>query len=164
MPWLSENGLALYGAVTGTAALLITFFSHRHNVKKEQIKLSVSYTDHPKKSENIERLNAENEDSPWQKLNIVEVYTVTVRNLGSIPAPLHDVGVKDKNGDKHQVLVRRRDSEFSIVEPIHESDVEPLEPMSARTFSVYLRRDEPVFSAVAAYAIDQTGKEWKGRA
>lgn len=164
MSWLSENGLALYGAVTGTAALLITFFSHRHNVKKDQIKLSVSYTDHPRKSENIERLNSDYSEHPWEKPNIVEIYEVTVRNLGSVPAPLHDVGVIDKDGNKYQALVSRRLSQMNLLQRLPEFDGESLEPRAAKTFSVYLRRDEPVFLPVLAYAIDQTGKEWKGRA
>ncbi|TDY03004.1 hypothetical protein [Thiohalophilus thiocyanatoxydans] len=162
MSWLSENGLALYGSVTGTAALLITFFSHRHNVKKDQIKLSVSYAGHQNKSKNIELLNTDNSENTWDKPNLVEVYTVTVRNLGSISAPLHDVGVMDKDGKKHQALVNHQMSHF--LQSLSESHSETLEPRAAKTFSVYLRRGESVFLPVLAYAIDQTGKEWKCRA
>lgn len=163
MSWLSENGLALYGAVTGTAALLITFLNHLHSVKKDQIKLSVSYAEHPNKAENLERLNAENID-PWDQPNIVEIYRVTVRNLGSIPAPLHDVGIIDKDGNKRQALVSRRMSQMNLLQPVSESDTEPLEPRASKAFSIYLRKDEPIFSVVSAYAIDQTNKEWIGRA
>lgn len=164
MSWLIENGIALYGAITGTVALAITFISHRHSVKKDQIKLAVSYSEHPKKSENIERLNTKHSDQPWEQPHIVEVYVVTVRNLGSIPAPLHDVGVMDKAGKRYQVLVGRRSSQFNILQPIPECNVEPLEPRSARTFSVYLHRDETIFMPEYAYAIDQTGKEWRAHA
>lgn len=164
MSWLSENGLALYGAVTGTAALLITFFSHRHNVKKDQIKLSVSYADHQNKSQNIERLTTDNSENPFDKPNLVEVYTVTVRNLGSISAPLHDVGVIDKNGNKYQALISHRMSQMNLLQPLSESVDEPLEPRAAKKFSIYLRRDETLFLPVSAYAVDQTGKEWIGRA
>jgi hypothetical protein len=163
MSWLNENGLALYGAVTGTAALLITFLSHRHSVNKDQIKLSVTYTEHPNKAENIERLNAENID-PWDQPNIVEFYTVTVRNLGSIPAPLHDVGIIDKDGNKHQALVRQRMSQINLLQPVSESGSEPLEPRASKSFSIYPRKGEPIFSVVSAYAVDQTNKEWSGRA
>jgi hypothetical protein len=161
--WFTENGLALYGAVTGTAALLITFSSHRLNVKKDQIKLAISYAEHSEKSENIERLNTQNTERPWDQPQIIEVYVITVRNLGSIPAPLDEVGIIDNDGNKHQALVRARMSQMNLLQPITESNVEPLEPRAARTFSVYLRRDEPTFSAVSAYAIDQTGKKWSGR-
>lgn len=164
MLWLSENGLALYGAVTGTAALLITFFSHRHNVKKDQIRLSVSYSDHQNKSQNIERLTSNNSENTFDQPNLVEIYTVTVRNLGSIPAPLHDVGVIDKSGNKYQALISHRMSQMNFLQPLSESVDEPLEPRAAKRFSIYLRRGEAVFSPVSAYAIDQTGKEWIGRA
>lgn len=164
MTWLNQNALALYGAITGTVALLVSFFSHRYNVKKDQIKLDVSYAPHPDQAKNIERLNTEDSESPWDRPNVVEVYLVTVRNLGSIPAPLGDVGVSDKAGKKYQALVSRRFSQMSLLQPLSESNVESLEPRAARTFSVYLRRDEPMFTAVSAYAIDQTGKAWQVRA
>jgi len=49
MSWISENGLALYGAVTATVALMISFFNYRYKVKKDQIKLAISFMEHPKK-------------------------------------------------------------------------------------------------------------------
>ncbi|MGY0800184.1 hypothetical protein ACW7G0_14190 [Lysobacter sp. A286] len=164
MTWINQQGLALYGAVTGTVALLISFFSYRHNVKKDQIKLDVSCAPHRDQAKNIEHLNTENPESPWDRPNLVEVYLVTVRNLGSIPAPLGDVGVCDGAGKKYQALVGRQLSQMRLLQPLSESNVESLEPRAARIFSVYLRRDEPMFTAVSAYAIDQTGKAWQVRA
>jgi hypothetical protein len=161
MSWLGGNELALYGAVIATIALLITFFGYRYNVKKDQIKLSLSYADHPNKSKNIECLYTDNSEKPWDQAKLVEVYTVTVRNLGSIPAPLHDVGVIDKDGKKYQALVSHPMSHTILLQSLTESDNEPLKPRAAKTFSVYLRRGEPFFLPVSAYAIDQTGKEWK---
>lgn len=161
MSWIIENGLALYGAVTGTAALMISFFNYRHKVKKDQIKLSISFMEHPQKTENIERLNNKDIEHPWEQPHVVEVYLVTVRNLGSVSAPLHDVGVVDKDGYKHQASITLHYSQMSLLKHLPEIDTEALEPRGSKTFSVYLHRDEPQFAAVSAYAIDQTGKEWK---
>jgi len=162
MSWLVENGLALYGAITGTIALLISFVSHRHNIKKDQIKLAVSYSEHPNKTENIESLNCVNTEHPWNQQKFVEVYLVTVRNLGSISAPLQDVGVMDKEGRKYQALVRSPFNNMNFLQPLTKSNSEALEPKAAKTFPVYLNRGEPIFTAVSSYATDQTGKEWRG--
>jgi hypothetical protein len=164
MTWLTENGLSLYGAITGTSALLVSFFGYRHNAKKDQIKLALSCAAHPEQAENFSRLNAMPSENSRDRPHFAEVYLVTVRNLGSIPAPLDDVGVMGSDGKKHQVLVSRRTSQMSFLVPLSNSDTGPLAPRASKTFSVYLKRDEPMFSAISAYAIDQTGKAWRVRA
>ncbi len=41
--WVTQNWLALYGALVGSIALLLNFFRFRFQVGKEKVKLSVSY-------------------------------------------------------------------------------------------------------------------------
>lgn len=167
MSWISENGLALYGAITGTLALGISYIGHRHNVERDRIKLLVEFGPHPNQAENLKRLRASpNAEQPWKgpPPNLVEFFVVTVRNVGNVAAPLTDVGITSKDGAKHAALVSVRHSSFSMLQRIPETPVEPLEPNACATFNVYLRREEHAFTAIAAYAIDQTGKEWRSRA
>lgn len=164
MGWLSENGLALYGAVTGSAALAISYFGHRHNIKKDTIKLAVSLQPHPNQSQNIENMLSTNGKEPWEHVNLTEVFLVTVRNLGSVPAPLEDVGVITNKGEKEHALVSKNHSSGSFLYKVGESHIEALEPKGSRVFSVYLRREQPIFPVVSAYAIDKTGKIWSSRA
>lgn len=162
MSWISQNSLALYGAVTGTIAILISFFNYRYNVKKDQIKLNVSYKEHPNKTENIELLISTRMKDSWEQLNCLEVYLVTIRNLSNIPIPIHDVGVIDEHGNIHQALIISHFSQMNLLKSLPEtSDTEALKPKASKTFSVYLSRDEAPFTAISAYVIDQTGKEWK---
>ncbi|XQA69532.1 hypothetical protein ACM9XB_18740 [Xanthomonas sacchari] len=164
MGWLSENGLALYGAVTGTAALAISYFSYRHNIKKDTIRLTVTLSPHPNKSQNIENMRSTDDKKPWEQINLAEVFLVTVRNLGSVPAPLEDVGVITETGKKEHALVSKLHSSGSFLYKAGEAGIEALEAKGSRTFSVYLRREQSTFSAKSAYVIDKTGKTWKSRA
>lgn len=148
MLWISQNYLALYGAVTGTIAILISFFNYRYNVNKDQIKLVISCKEHPMKTENIELLINSSTNNSWDRSDVAEVYLITVRNFSNIPVPLDDVGVIDEHKNKHHISPK--------------TDIETLKPKSSKTFSVYLWRDEALFMAKSAYVIDQTGKEWKG--
>ena len=92
IPWLAEHGLALYGSITGTAALLISFFNYRHAVAKDAIELELSHSPHPNVASNLVRIQS-TDGEPWDQPNLVEVHSVTIRNIGSIPAPLEDVGI-----------------------------------------------------------------------
>lgn len=160
MSWLSENGLALYGAVTGTAALIIGYFGHRHNIRKDKIKLSISYEPHPSQAENLKDMVSSERKEPWEQRTLTEVYLVTVRNLGSIPAPLDDVGVFTAEGTKKHALVPMRYGQINALRKVADAGFEALEPRAMRTFSVYLHRDEKMFSVSKGYAVDQTGKSW----
>ena len=97
-------------------------------------------------------------------INMTEVFLVTVRNLGSVPAPLEDVGVITEKGAKEHALISKHHSSGSLLYKVGESGIEALEPKGSRTFSVYLRREHPMFSAVSAYVVDGTGKTWYSRA
>jgi len=164
MTWLDQNALALYGAITGTVALFISFFSHRHNVKKDRIRLVVSFAPHPKADENIMRMNTADPNSLWARPQLAEIYSVTVRNMGGVSAPLDDVGLTDEVGKDHQALVHSRSGQMNFLVPLSKSNAEALEPRAAKTFSVYLNSDAPMFKVASAYAVDQTGKVWRARA
>jgi hypothetical protein len=161
--WLADNWLACYGAITGTLALFISYLGHRHTVKKDTIKLSISFSAHPNQNENIANMLSTEGKEEWDRINLTEVYLVTVKNLGSVPAPLEDVGVITNNGNKKQALISSPQGNSMFLVKISDSQLEPLIPQSAKTFKIYLERTELVFEVKKAYAIDQTGKVWCSR-
>ena len=165
--WITENGLALYGAVAGTIALLISYFGHRHNIERDRIKLSVDFSPHPDQTKNVEKLRIPKEDQNSflaGPIYQVEYYVVTVRNIGAVPAPISDVWVKSVDGKIHSSLISVRLGTHSILQKLSETSIDPIEPNSCVKFSIYLRRGESEFKAISAYATDQTGKEWRSRA
>jgi hypothetical protein len=158
--WTHENGLALYGAVVGTAAFAMSFMAHRHSVKIDSIQLTLSVAPHPQQQQHVLDLQATPAAQPWDQLNIAEVYTVTVRNIGSIPAPLESVGIITATGDEITAAV----SNNCMLTNVKDSNCRILAPRSSQTFSIYLKRGQTLFSPVKVFAIDQTGKRWKARA
>ncbi|MGD9687070.1 MAG: hypothetical protein AB7U43_08875 [Desulfobacter sp.] len=157
LSWIFENWLALLGAVTGSVALLINYLSYRHSKNKEDISLAVSCAAHPRQTENL-RAFAETETAePWNRISMVEIYTVTVRNRGSITAPLSKVGVVTSSGVERTALVRKG----QYMEEATGSSIDYLPPKSERIFDIYLKRDEEFYSLSKAFVIDQTGKRWE---
>ena len=163
MSWLIANGLALYGAVTGTAALGISYLGYWHNKKRDSINLDVSLRPHPNQIQNIKDMQSTDDSGSLSHSSLKEIFLITVRNIGSVPAPLEDVGVITSKGKKEQALVQKNHGYGSFLYPVGEANIEALEPKDARTFSVYLSREQPAFTAVSAYAIDKTEKEWRSR-
>lgn len=155
--WFFESWFALLGAVTGSVALLISYLSYRHAKNKEDISLAVSCAAHPRQAENL-RLFAETEKAePWNRQSMVEIYTVTVRNQGTIIAPLSKVGVVTNSGAERTALVRKG----QYMEEAACSSIDYLQPKSERIFDIYLKRDEEFYSLSKAFVIDQTGKRWE---
>ena len=162
--WLSENGLALYGAIAGTVALAINFFGFRHNLKKDRIKLSVSFADHPRQADNLLDLESTEDGKPWDQKSLAEVYVVTVRNVGNVAAPIDEVGVVTSSGKKRPALVGSKHHGPNILERASGGSVDPLPPNSSRKFNMYLNRGEQLYGAAQAYVVDQAGKTWSSDA
>jgi hypothetical protein len=155
--WLTHNWLALLGALTGTVALVINYLSYRNNRNKDRIDLTLSCAAHPKQAENVRTLLESEGNEPWNRPNMVEVYTVTVRNRGSINAPLSSVGVITSSGTSRGALV----SNGQFLQQASTTNIESLPPKSERTFKLYLNRGEDLYSVKKAFAVDQTGKRWE---
>lgn len=63
--WLTQNWLALLGAVTGSFALLINYLSYRHSRKKEHISLVLSCAAHHQQVENLRTLEETKNKEAW---------------------------------------------------------------------------------------------------
>lgn len=158
--WFAQNWLALLGAVTGSLALLINYRSYRYNRNKDRIDLDLSCASHPRQAENLRSLAETQNKEPWDRPSLVEVYTVTVRNRGSISAPLSSVGVVTQSGSERVALVR--DGQY--LQSATTLNIDSLPPKSERTFVLYLNRGEEPYTVSKAFAIDQTGKRWEANA
>ena len=160
LDWIFENWLALLGAATGSLALLINYMSFRHAKNKENISLAVYCADHPRQTENLHEFSETEGAEPWKRHSMVEIYTVTVRNLGSISAPLSKVGVVTNSGEERAAIVRKG----QYMEEAKGFSIAHLPPKSEQVFDIYLNRDEEFFSLSKAFVIDQTGKRWEANA
>jgi hypothetical protein len=157
--WLADNLLAAYGAIVGTIALMLNLSKFAVDLRKDSVRLKVSGVRHPMFDGHAATLKqplASDGDGP----NLLEGYSVTVTNLGSIQAHIADVGVICRDGRTDSALVRQHSSRM-ILRSVPEIALEPLEPKSSRTFTVYLRRGHEPPIAEAFYALDKTGKRWK---
>lgn len=161
--WLSHNWLALFGAATGSLALLLNFLGYRHNLQKDKIKLSVEYKSHPRQDENISRMESTAEKQPWEQIGLVPVFVVTIRNLGNVPAPIEGVGLIIDGGRKRPSLVSSKRGVPNIIEAVSSRNVDALPPLSSRDFEIFLNRGEPLYRVSCAYVVDQTGKTWHSK-
>ena len=158
--WIYQNWLALYGAVVGSIALLINFSRLLYTIKKDKIKLTLSVAPHPEKEKNIERLVATEENEPWDdRPNLVEIYKLTVRNIGNVDAHLEDAGIVCEKGKIHQVLVSTS-SNHCVLSNIPNSGLVQIQPKASKKLSVYLNRAENIFQVKKAFVVDSTGKKW----
>jgi len=156
--WISNNWLALYGAIVGTIALFINLFRFFHTLKKDDVKLKVSVSPHENQKQNIERI-AQNIDKPdYERTNLAEVYVIKVRNVGNVNAFVEDVNLICKAGVERKALVSKKMGNSCILGEIKEIDIPP---KSSSNFNIYLRDGEEPFVPSKAIVTDSTGKEWR---
>ena len=156
--WISNNWLALYGAIVGTIALFINLFRFFHTLKKDKVKLKVSVSPHENQKQNIERI-AQNVDRPaYEKTNLAEVYVIKVRNIGNVNAFVEDAKLICKAGMERKALVHQNMGNSCILGKIKEIDISP---KSSVSFNIYLKDGEEPFVPSKAIVTDSTGKEWR---
>jgi hypothetical protein len=161
LEWLIQNWLAIYGAFAGTLALILNFLRYRHSVQSKKIALKVELHKHPDHDANLQMLE-EADESPWGSgPRAVEVYSVTVRNHGSVDAHLSDVGVFDREGKPHEALAFRPEANSLSLYPVTELSNEVVSARSSKTYHIYREKDEPAFTAVRGYAKDKMGRLWR---
>lgn len=157
MSWLSTNWLALYGAVIGTAASVVAGLTYWHNVKKEHIQLELSC----QIDQRYVELSTRGYSTAGGRHGLIAMYHLTVRNIGSVNAPLSAAGIVDTKGNKHDALeIHMAGSMSRVVSPFFNF---VLQPHTTKTFDVYHRVREGPFTAVKAYVVDGTCKEWRAR-
>jgi len=156
--WWFTNGLAAYGAVVGTIALLLNLWKFFYDRTKDAVQLSVSCTADSSLRSNIERVNTERA-ADWDGPNLLPGYLLKVTNIGSVPAHIADAGMISDDGSVTSALVAAPGRPM-ILESIARGQIEPLQPKAARTFTVYVQRGVKAPKPVKAFVEDATGRRW----
>ena len=161
--WIAGNWMAIYGAIVGTVALGLSFAKFRHSIKASQVSLEVFCEKSPDYNKNLTLFEETEESQPWDRPVLVELYSINVRNTGSVSAHIQSAGIVTIEGDRREALVRERNDNL-ILYPVSRSKQEPLVAKSHRKYAVYMKRGEPVIEASCGFVQDQTGKEWRSKA
>lgn len=159
--WLMNNLLSVYGAVVGTIALILSMLKFLLDLRKDSVRLRLNHRPHEHVRQNIEIL-ATPREREWDGPNLLPAYLVTVTNPGAIPAHLADVGVICKDGTVQSALVSQSGNSNMLV-AVGDAALEPIQPKSSRTFTVYERRGREPLHPKASFVRDRTGKERKKR-
>lgn len=159
--WLRDNLLAAYGAVVGTIALLLNVVRFFYDRGKDSVQLRVSSRPSADLRSNAERLAAFPSDLDAPKL--LPGFSVTVYNDGLVAAHIAEVGVIDANGKDVTALVHRPRAHDMMLWPVGEAGLDPISAKSSQPFTVYLRAGQGVPTVKECFAVDKTGKRWKGR-
>lgn len=161
--WISNNWLALYGSIVGTLALLINVTRFIHAVKKDKIKLLVSVVRHPDYDSNIYRLKEKEYDPAWERPNLVEVYTITIRNTGTVDAYIENASVICDKNKVYPALSRYSNSGSTngMLGSISQVGTIKIEPKASKKLDVFLKAEEDVFTAKYIEIEDSTGKKWR---
>lgn len=161
--WISQNWLALYGAITGTIALFISISRFVHTVNKDKVKLKFTIGDHPYKEENIKRMHESNNKESFEQINSVSIYSLSIRNIGNVDAHIEDAWIICKNKKVHKILVSEPDDRYFLSD-ISQSEPIKISPKSSTKIHASLGKDDDIFHAEKAVIVDSTGKQWRTNA
>jgi hypothetical protein len=163
--WISENWLAMYGAIVGSFALMLNVVRFFYDRKKDSVQIEVSGEPHPDYEEQVMRLKEGKKRPEYDRPGLLEVYKVQVTNTGNIPVHLHDAGVVSTSGESVSVLTRSYSgSNSNHLVPIESSGISPIAPKSSETFWVWLKIDQEPFAVSSYFATDRTGQRWSKKA
>jgi len=161
--WISENWLALYGAVIGTVALIINLSRFFHTLGKDKVKLRVTAEEHPNKSENeIELANPDSKEPGGGQQPFLPVYRINVTNTGSVDAHIENAYVLTNESIEKHVLVTYP-NDHCMYGGIEQVGTIIISPKASLKLNIYLKRGEKKFTARKAQVVDGTGKIWKAK-
>jgi hypothetical protein len=157
--WISQNWLALYGAIVGTIALIINLSKFFHALNKDKVKLRITADPHPNKLENEAELADSHAIEPdgWQR-QFLPVYRITVSNVGNVDAHIYSAFVLTGSGDQKHVLVTYP-HDSCMHGGIDQVGTVTLHPKKSVKLNVYLNRGE----SKSAEVVDGTGRKWKAK-
>ncbi|WP_157601275.1 hypothetical protein [Psychromonas ossibalaenae] len=151
--WISNNWLALYGAIAGSAALIINL----SRLRRSQVKLKITIYPHENKEESIKLISQNKNKEVYERTNLAPVYTLNVCNVGRINAVIKDARLICQSGVDRKALTPKKIGDGTILSEVTEINIVP---RSSFSFNIYLRDGEKPFEAAKAIILDNTGKEW----
>lgn len=153
--WVIANGLALYGAVVGTAALAISLAKYIHTVRKDEVKLKISVMKHDEYDKGVEILK-QNPD-PATGNGWLPAYVVRVTNLGSITAHLQEISLVCDEGSMEGLCLGRD----GFLVKVSEAPKKSIQAKDSQDYVVWNTPDTITWKPKVATVQDQTGKKWK---
>ncbi|WP_028864285.1 hypothetical protein [Psychromonas aquimarina] len=153
LQWISDNWLALYGAIAASAALAINL----SRLRKGEVKLEVAICPHENQQENIKLISQNQTKKVYERINLAPLYTLNVCNTGRVDAVIKDARLVCKSGIDRKALVPKKIGDGTILSEISEIKIFP---RASFNFNIYLRHGEEPFEAAKAVILDSTGKEW----
>jgi len=138
--------LAGYGAVVGTAALLLNYARYSHAVESKEVKLKIECLKHRRYKEHIEELSKERKDDIYNEHITKVLYEVVIQNIGSVSAYIKEVYIMTSEGEKRQAA-----------EVISNKEIKS---KASDVFRFYMSRGSNPFEAKQAYIVDATGRKW----
>lgn len=155
---ISQNLLATYGAAVGTCALVLNFMRYRNAVTNTKARLKLEIV--AKKTENAFKLEMSppEEKAPWEGGSSLITHEVKIRNLSGVPVHIQEVWVQTQNGRVDAMIA---ESQRNIYEPVSAQGNVRIAPRSSIRFPVFSNKEKGYLKVKRAYAIDETGKDWR---
>lgn len=149
---------------SGNGSSVFKLLAIRSCNKKNKVKLSLSVVPHAEREKSMERLISTENNEPWDdRPNVVEIYQITIRNIGNVDAHIEDAGIICQDGKIRQVLINYPGN-YCTLGHLAEVGSVTISAKASKKMSVYLNRGEDLFIAKKAFAIDSTGKKWTAKA
>lgn len=160
--FISQNLLASYGAVVGTVALILNFMRYRHAVSSSKTRLKLEVIVDKLESDFEATMNPPKKKEPWEGggRNSLVTHKVKVRNIGGVTAHIQDIWVETQNG-KSSATMPYGGSNQNIYGAVSERGNVEIAPRSSHSFSVFSDREGGYLKIKRAYAIDETGRQWR---
>lgn len=161
--WLQNNLLGVYGAVVGTIALFLNFGNFWLTYIKSIRKLSVKSSVENNAQEKINELGHPPGHSGDHTI-IGPVYKVVVTNISHIALHINDVGViVNSPSGRKKLSARVIHGQHGFLSTISECGGKEISAGSSQSFSVFLERPFEICNVLSCYAVNQLGKEFKGK-
>lgn len=161
--WTEYKDLLLYySAIVGTIALFLNYKKYKFTIEKENIKLDIFCEKQKEYDDNIKLIKADNLDiHVSEKINLLKLYKITVKNIGSFEAHIKQVGIITHQNKDIEALIVVQNS--LVAYPSSETEIQPIKAKSSKSFDIYfnIERDKDVFSIKEYYVIDKLGNRWE---
>ena len=160
--FISQNLLASYGAAVGTIALALNFMRYRHAISSSKTRLKIEVLVDKPESEFEAAMKPPEDTELWRggNRNSLITHKIKIRNVGGVTAHIQDVWVQAQNG-KQNATMPYGGSQQNIYGAVSERGNVEIAPRSSHSFSVFSDKEGGYLKIKRAYAIDETGRQWR---
>lgn len=160
--FISQNLLASYGAAVGTLALALNFMRYRHAISNSKTRLKIEVLVDMSEGYFEAAMNPPEDTKPWKgdRPNSLITHKIKIRNVGGVTAHIQDVWVQAQNGKKNATVPSNQQG-ICIYRAVSERGNVEIAPRSSQPFFVFSDKEGGYLKIKRAYAIDETGRQWR---